>query len=130
VADAIAQLNRMIERLRSLGDVEQFAPDVAKELRSQILKGAENEQGPDGSAWPATADGHQPLQNAAQHLRVTAVGSRIVARLSGHYVNQSIGWTRGGKARPIMPTRRLSQPMSEAIKAVIRKRFGEAMAGD
>lgn len=131
MGDPVAQLTEMVARLRKLeGGAKLCAPDVAKALKVQLLANAAAGVGPDGTPWPATKDGHQPLTGAASHLSVEAVGTRIVARLSGHYVNQSIGWTRGNVARPIMPTRKLSQPMTQALEAVITKRIGAILRGD
>lgn len=126
---AVAQLNKQIARLRKLAvGGKEFAPVVAVELEKQILANVAAEVGPDGTAWPATKDGSSPLQGAGAHLRVVADGSRVVARLTGHYVNQSTGWTRGNVARPILPSRKMSQPMTKAIQMALAKRYREIMS--
>lgn len=131
MASAVAQLNKQIARLRKYAvSAHEFAPDAAAELEKQILANADAQQGPDGKAWPATKSGDAPLRNVREHLRVVADGSRVVARLTGHYVNQSTGWTRGNVARPIMPTRKMSQPMTKAIQVALKKRLLLIMKGD
>lgn len=127
---AVAQLNKQIARLRKYAiSADEFAPVAAVELEKQILANADSGQGPDGKAWPTTKEGNAPLRNTRAHLSVVAVGSRIVARLTGHYVNQSTGWTRGNVARPIMPTRKMSQPMTKAIQVALTKRYNAIMSG-
>jgi hypothetical protein len=129
MGDPVTALNKQIARLRKFGvSGAELAPAAAEELKNQLLGNVAAQRGPDGTAWPATKDGSAALRNVAPHLDVTAVGSRIVARLSGHYVNQSIGWTRGHVARPIMPTRKLSQPMTKAIQIALGKRFRKLMS--
>lgn len=129
MASAVAQLNKQIARLRKLAvGAKEFAPVVAVELEKQILANVANQVGPDGKPWPATKDHSAPLQGVAAHLRVVADGSRVVARLTGHYVNQSTGWTRGNVARPILPSRKMSQPMTKAIQVALGKRFRAIMS--
>lgn len=129
MGDPVTVLNKQIARLRKFGVAGvELAPAAAEELEKQLLANAAAQIGPDGTPWPATKDHSAPLRNVGSHLSVVAVGSRVVARLTGWYVNQSTGWTRGNVARPIMPSRKMSAPMAKAIQIALGKRFRKIMA--
>lgn len=129
-AAAFAALDAQIRRLRSVeGLAKDAAPHVAaalkEELDAQIARG----QGPDGTPWPLTADGKKPLQNAAAATTVVAVGSAIVARVTGHDAFHHRGQTRGNVVRQILPNGKLTQPFTRAIKRVLDERYAALMAG-
>lgn len=129
MGDPVTALNKQIARLRKFNVMgAELAPAAAEELEKQLLANAAAQIGPDGTPWPATKDHSAPLRDVASHLTVVAVGSRVVARLTGWYVNQSTGWTRGNVARPIMPSRKMSQPMTKAIQIALSKRFKKLMS--
>lgn len=129
MSDAVAKLNAAIARLRRLADPTEFAPEVATALREELQDQIARGVGPDGKPWQPTAAGKLPLRGAASALRVVAVGSRIVASIGGKYAYHHRGQTRGNVARPILPSRALSAPMKNAIKAALAKRFGKIMSG-
>jgi hypothetical protein len=128
-AAAVAKLNEAIAAIRAAGDPEAYAPDVAEALREELAAQIAAGKGPDGQPWKPTEKGERPLQHAASALRVVAVGARVIASIGGRYYYHSIGKTRGNIARPILPTRKLSDAATRAVKAAAAKRFRELMGG-
>lgn len=117
-----AQLDSMIRQLRAMGDVgTDVAPAVARafeaELRAQIRRG----EGPDGTPWPRNQDGSTSLQSA--DLSVRAVGSSVVATLTGASVLHHEGRARGRIRRQILPSSRIPAPVIRAIHVVLREAF-------
>lgn len=122
------QLDSMIRTLRTMGDVgTQVAPAVARafdaELHAQIRRG----QGPNGEAWPKNQDGSTPLQTA--DVSVRAVGSSVVATLSGPAVLHHEGRARGRIRRQILPSSRIPDPVIRAIHVVLRDAFARRAGG-
>jgi hypothetical protein len=129
-AAAFAALDAQIRRLRSVeGLAEDAAPHVAKALKEELDAQIARGQGPDGKPWPLTVDGKKPLQNAAAATTVVAVGSAIVARVTGHDAFHHRGQTRGNVVRQILPSGKLTQPFTRAIKRVLDERYTALMAG-
>lgn len=129
-ASAVGRLNSIIARIRELGEsLPEFAKDGARALEEELEGNIAAARGPDGKAWVLKDDGGRPLRNAAKALRVVAMGSRIVVTLTGPEANHSIGKTRGNIARPIVPTRKLSDPASAALERVFNERFARIMGG-
>ena len=130
MADGSVALNEMARRLRSVAAVpEEAAPEVARELEQILAQNIDRSVGPDGEAWPPTKDGRKALLGAKGALSVRAVGSVVVARLTGHHARHHLGAVRGAVRRRILPTGKLPDPMTEAIRRVIVKRFERAMGG-
>jgi hypothetical protein len=127
-AAAFAALDEQIRRLRAVaGLAEDAAPHVAaalkEELDAQIARG----QGPDGKPWLKRDDGGRPLRNAAEATTVKAVGTAIVARVTGHHAYHHRGQTRGNVVRQILPTGKLTDPFTRAIKRVLDERYAALM---
>jgi hypothetical protein len=130
-AAAVARLNDIIGRIRELGEATpEFAKDGAAALQDVLEQNIALGRGPDGEKWQLTADGQQPLMGARRGLRVRAVGTRIVATLSGYHANHHLGKTRGNIARPILPSRKLSAPAAKALERVFAERFRKIMGGE
>jgi hypothetical protein len=125
VADGVAELERMIERVREIGRLpERAAPKVAVALDRELVGNVRRGVGPDGSPWPATKDGHTPLQGAPESLDVRVEGkTRIRARLTGIHARHHLGWGRGGVRRPILPTALVPDPMVRAIRRACEAEF-------
>jgi hypothetical protein len=124
-AAGFAALDAMVKRIREIGLIpERVAPAIAieldRELRRQIAAG----EAPDGSKWPLTKKGEKPLQNAAAGLTVRALGSRIVARLTGPAVRHHLGIARGRIKRQVLPSTKLPERVIAAIRRVVEERFG------
>jgi hypothetical protein len=127
-AAAFAALDEQIRRLRAVqGLAKDAAPEVADELKKELDAQIDRGQGPDGKPWAKRDDGRRPLRNAAGAVTVKAVGTVIVARVTGHHAYHHRGQTRGNVARPIIPTNRLTEPFTRAIKKVLDRRFAETM---
>lgn len=130
MADRLPELDRWIVRLRELGTLAQrAAPAVARAVEADILDHVRRGVGPDGTPWPATADGHLPLQGVAKDLRVRAIGTSVVATLEGVHARHHLGAVRGGVKRPILPTRRMPDSMTRAVRGVVEAEIRRAIGG-
>ncbi len=128
MADGFAMLQQHIERLRSLPKlVEESAPAVAvaieRELGAQIARA----ETPAGEPWKPTASGSAPLRGAARALRVGAIGSTIIIRITGHHALHHMGIAKGRVKREIIPSKDLPAPMAKAIGDVLRDAFDNHM---
>lgn len=124
-------LARMIEQLSKLPEAltEDAAPEIASELHATITRQIAAGTDPNGKPWEKTLDGSRPLVNAAQALRVTAVGSTVVARLTGAEALHHRGAVKGGKVRQILPSNEVPAPVADAIRVVLDRRFRKATNG-
>lgn len=124
-------LDRMIARLRALPKAltRDVARDVAEALRTELVDQISRGEGPDGKPWQATQEGKVALRGAARALTVRAVGSHIVARLTGIEARHNYGAVRGGVKRQILPSDELPAPFARAIDKVIKRAFRDATAG-
>lgn len=123
-----AILNRQIERLRSLSSfVQEAAPEVATELRRELVEQIDRGETPEGQPWPLTKDGDKALRNAASNLNVAHQGTVVIATLTGHHARHDLGAVRGKVRRQIMPTARMPQKVADAIGKVFERRFKEHM---
>jgi hypothetical protein len=129
-AQGFAALDAQIRRLRSVeGLATDAAPHVAKALKEELDAQIARGEGPDGVPWVLKDDGHRPLRFAANAVTVKALGSTIVARVEGPEAYHHRGQTRGNIRRPIIPTGKLTQPFTRAIKRVLDERYAALMAG-
>jgi hypothetical protein len=128
MADGFAELDAQIARLRSLPHLARdSAPAVARAVEAEIVRQIGRGVGPDGKAWAPTEDGNRPLQNAAKALTVRALGTTIICRLDGPEARHHLGFVRGGKVRQILPTGKIPDPMTRAIRSVVERKFLEHM---
>lgn len=124
-----AALSAHIERIRSLEDFgEKTAPEIARAVEGVIKGNVARGVDPDGKAWPPTEDGHTPLQNVGESLRVRAVKSSIVCRLEGRHARHNLGRVKGGKRRQVLPTSSIPAAFDRAIRRVLEARFLQTMA--
>lgn len=130
-SDAFNRLQEQIDRCRALPDelVTRAAPDIAKELEAEIRKNVAAAQGPDGTPWKPTESGAAPLKNAAEHVTVRALGSVILAKVTGVEARHHKGQVKGGTRRPIIPVRSIPEPLTKAIKRVLGEKFQDVMGG-
>lgn len=110
-------LQKIIDGLHQLGKVPErtaaaAAPELRSEIESQIAAGV----GPDGAKWEPTKEGKAPLRNAGKALRVVAIGSRIVASLTGPEALHDMGAVKGGKRRKILPTGKNNGPLIRVLQ--------------
>ena len=121
-------LRDMKRRLRELGDIaEDVAPEVAEAVHDELTKQIRRGVGPDGRPWKLTRDGRQALRNADKALNVRAIGSVVVTSLGGPEARHHLGAVRGKVRRPILPTRRIPNPMTRAIRRVVERKFEHVM---
>lgn len=125
MADGRAALAAQIARLRALPKAmtQDAAPAVAVELERELVAQIGRAEGPDGKPWPLTKGGGRALQGAARDLTVRAIGDVVLARLDGVHARHHLGAVRGAVRRPILPSGRLPDPMTRAVKHVLEQRF-------
>lgn len=118
-----------IDRLRRLpGFVSAAAPELAVSMEQMIARQIALGQGPDGSPWPITKEGTQALRGAAAALSVRAIGTVLLAKLTGHEVYHHYGTKRLPK-RQILPSGDLPETIAEAFRRGLVKRFTRTMGG-
>ncbi len=128
---ATAALQREIAKLRALAaSTATLAPRVGEACLNVIVENVEAGRGPDGTPWQPTKAGGIALRgDAHKGLAMVALGSRVVITLDGSRVYHHRGQTRGNIARPILPTRGMPQPMTEAVRRVVNEWFEESRNG-
>jgi len=137
LASGEEMLRDHIARIRELAKfAERSAPIVRMTLAREIVRASNKQESPAGTAWrePTTVEG-AVLKDVESHLRVTAVGTTIVATLTGRYARHHLGAVRGGAGkapRRIIPND-LSRVTARAIEAAVgvefRRIMGEAATG-
>lgn len=129
-AAAFAALDEQIKRIRELPEIAQtIAPAAAKELESIMRGNIAAGEAPDGKDWKLTEQGKQPLRNAAKALTVRAIGTKVLARLTGPEAKHNLGAVWGKIKRQILPDRRLPQAMTEALRRVSTTAYARLMGG-
>lgn len=131
MADGHAVMQQWIDMLRGLPAalVQQSAPAVAQALAAEINADVAAARSPDGEAWAPKKDGGRALQNAAQQVTVDVVGTVILAKLKGPEVRHHKGTARGGIRRQILPTRKIPDNVSRAIRSVFATNFAKLTGG-
>lgn len=127
-ASGFAEMDRQIARLRTLSkfvatSATVVAVAVRRELASQIDAGV----GPDGKSWPPTEGGGRALRGAAAALSVRAVGTVVLATLTGVEARHHFGAVRGKVKREILPTGKIPDPVTRAITRVLTGEFNAIM---
>lgn len=127
---AFAELQGWIDKLNTLDDLpSEVAKDVAPALDAKIRANISAGVDPEGKPWQLTKEGKKPLTNAGAALTVRAISSVVQAKLEGHVALHHLGAAKGNVRRQILPSSRLPQPMTEAVKQVAIKRFDAHMKG-
>jgi hypothetical protein len=126
-----AELQGMLDVLKTIPEIaRKSAPDVADVVRDYLKGTASAGTSPIGQPWlPRKADGKRALADAADAIRVGAVGTSIVVILSGPEALHHRGGAKGGVRRQIIPTtalvppkmaRQISEVLTEAFETVVR----------
>lgn len=116
-------LQSMIGRLRELGQsTDVIAADIAPELRKELEANIAAEKAPDGTQWVPTISGEKALKNAGAALGVAALGSKILAVLSGIEARHNYGTVKGKKVRQIIP-KKITDQIAKIIIDTANKRF-------
>ena len=134
MADGSVAMAEMIRRLRECGGMtERMAPVVAVAAKREVVRTASAQERPDGKRWQPGEGGKPVLQGVYRELQATAIGTRVVLRLDGHYARHHVGAVRGGKKgslrRQILPTETMPAPMTRAIERVAEDEFKKTMGG-
>lgn len=122
------ELDAMIAKIRRVPQIaKRAAPDVAEAMRKAILETVAAGTDADGKPWaPRKEDGGRPLENAASSVRVAAIGTRILARVTGPEARHHLGRARGGTMRGVIPTR-LTPRIADAVRKVLVRHFNETV---
>lgn len=129
-ASGFAALDAMIGRLRAVrGLARAAAPAIAEELERELAANIDAGVGPDGESLKPTAKGDRPLKHAVRALSVKAVGTVILARLTGPEAKHHLGIARGHIARRILPTRKIPSPVTASIGRILSAKFMDIMKG-
>jgi hypothetical protein len=127
---AMSTVDSWIQRIQKLSDLPvDAAPDVAAAMRAETHRTIAASTTAYGQAWKPKQDGGKPLEHAAKAVGVAAVGDTIVMRVIGIEARHHKGTVRGKVARPIIPINGLPGRMSDQIRAVFEKHFGDLMSG-
>jgi hypothetical protein len=127
---ALAALDAQVRRLRSVkGLAEEAAPAVAEALVALVHKNIAAGQGPTGEAWQLTEAGGVPLRGAAAAVTGQALGTVVQLRVSGRHAFHHRGQTRGGIARPILPSRASFDAFKAEIGRVLGEHYSKRMRG-
>lgn len=128
-SSALAALRERIEQLRALQQAPaRVAPLVAEAVHTALVTQIAGARFPSGAAWPSTQEGKRALVNAAGALAVRAIGSVIVARLSGPEARHSVGAVRGHIQRQILPSAQGQlREIGEATKLVLAQFMRKAL---
>ena len=124
-------LDAKIAFLAALGRItDDVMPDVANDVRAELVRTSSSGEDPYGQAWQPKKDGGTPLVTAAQHIRVAPIGRRVFCRVTGHVAKHHRGRARGGVVRHVLPTGALPPAMAQKIKATVIGRFRALKAAD
>jgi len=130
MADGYTVLQQMIDHLREVGrSIEDTAADIAPALQGEIESSIAAACAPDGTPWQPTLRGTAPLRNAGEVLGVAAIGTKVIARVTGVEARHHHGTARGGIARPILPGSDLPPQIIELITAAYYQRMNMIMGG-
>jgi hypothetical protein len=124
-----AVLDEWIAKLRSFsGFVEGAAPELAEAMRQQFERQVNAGTAPDGTPWKLTKEGDRPLKRAMSALAIRAVGTVILATLTGHHAIHHYG-TKKDPTRQVLPTSGMPATLAEAFRARLVARFNRTMGG-
>jgi len=121
-------INKMIAELRAIpGAIKAAAPDLAEDMRRSLAATANAGTAPDGSAWKPKKDGGRALVNAGSKIVVTAIGTVLVAVISGPEAIHHYG-TKKDPQRQILPSGgSLPDTLAQAFRAGVAKPFRKVM---
>lgn len=129
-AQAFAALQAEIDRLQNFPKafIAEAAPKVAQALDTDLRAHIAAGQAPDGTPWPKTAEGAMALRGAGKALTVRVLGTRILAKLTGPEALHDRGQVRGKVRRQILPSSRLPDGITRAIRQINDQAFKKVMA--
>jgi hypothetical protein len=120
----------MIAKLRALSEMpENAAPSVAAVVRESLRSTISAGTTAYGEPWELTKDGRQALRTAANNLRVTSIGHRVFAAVTGYIGRHNNGTSNGGVERRILPKSAIPRAMSARITRALADVFARLTAG-
>jgi hypothetical protein len=130
--EARAKMQRWVAKIKTLpGIAVKAAPLVADQLHANILENFAAQRGPDGTPWKPAKDGRFMFESGPAHLQTKARGTVIESKLkSRNLFRHHAGIARGKIARPMLPTKTIPTPVSDAIKTVLSDHFHKHFADD
>jgi hypothetical protein len=119
-----SDMSRMIAKLRALQAMPaNAAPKVAVAVRESLQSTIDASTTAYGEPWELTVDGRKALKTAGKSLRVTSIGHRVFAALSGHVARHNNGTAKGGTKRRVLPNRAIPLRMSARIAVALSDVF-------
>jgi len=109
--------------------IQRAAPEIAVAVREALLVTIRAHQAPDGTPWAPRKKGTRPvLNNAAEAMTTSAVGSRIYIVVRGINGRHHKGAVRGSVQRPIIIYKKhgrkaITPRIAQAIHDVVAQRF-------
>lgn len=125
-----AELEGMLAVLRELPQIaRQAAPELAEAVRVELQATAAAGTSATGQAWlPRKSDGGRAMADAADAIKVAAVGTSIVAVVRGPEALHHRGFSRGGVRRSILPTTSAIPPkVQTAVRDVLDAAFAHVV---
>jgi hypothetical protein len=124
-----AEIDKMIASLRKLpGEIKAYVPELGKTMQKTLAASADAGTAPDGTPWKRKKDGGRALVNAGAKIVVTALGSVLVAVISGADAIHHYG-TKKDPRRQILPVGDMPDTLASAFRAGLAKPFRKAMGG-
>lgn len=131
VTDGAVVLRGWVEKLRKLESMgDRVIADVAKEIERELQTTARNERTPDGRAWPEKKTQGRALAHASDKVRVRVARGAVVVSLTGHYARHHLGAVRGKVRRELIPTGKIPDAMTKAIRRVVEREFRAIMGSE
>lgn len=125
-----SDMARMLDKLREMEAIPSTAaPGVAVAVRESLQATISAASTPYGTPWELTKDGKKPLRTAGESLRVTSIGNRVFAALTGHVARHNNGTAKGGVDRQVLPRRTIPRAMSARIAKVLSEVFIDIARG-
>jgi hypothetical protein len=127
-----AAVAEMAERIRALPRALLYGatPECAEAVHAVLKRTIKAGQSPEGVPWEPRKKGTAPvLVDAADAVRVGAVGRKIVMRVMGVEGKHHRGIVKGGTARRIILHEGITPPVAAAIRRVLDKVFHEVTGG-
>lgn len=121
-------LGDKIERLKLTTNLtDEGAGEVAKLFRRELDKTLAAQSAPDGTPWEPRKSGSGDdalLKNARAAVKIGAIGSTIIIRLTGRpYVLHHLGFSRGRVRRQIIPRGRLPEKWRALVGKTLSDKF-------
>lgn len=129
MAKGAVQLRTHIAKIRDLKNlgrdsIKAIKKEIGKSIEAQVAAQTE----PDGKPWkPRKVGSGAVLSRAANQAKIASRGNVIAVTLTGHYARHQLGAVRGKVKRRIIPSKKLPDPYSDAIRKALGREFKRVM---